>query len=74
MFINEVIDKMTDQQYKELVDSCTPVEKIFMGIARDGGARIYTSEMCPRGIKFSDLGKGSHDPQDDPYEPRLQGS
>ena len=55
MFINEVIDKMTDQQYKEFVGSCTPMEKIFMGIARDGGARIHTSEMCPEGISFGSI-------------------
>jgi hypothetical protein len=71
MFINEVIDKMTDQQYKELVDSCTPVEKIFMGIARDGGASIYTSEMCPEGYTF---GKEADDArtQNDPSHRRLE--
>lgn len=49
MDITAILAKATDAEFREVMDAATPVENMFLSIARSG-VHVYTSEMCPPGV------------------------
>ena len=53
MNVTEAIQKLSDEEFKTVLEAANPIERVWFHMAR-AGTRIYTSEYCPKGMPLSE--------------------
>ena len=47
MDITKILSKASAEEFKEVLDAATPLERVWFQLARDG-VQVYTSEEVPK--------------------------
>lgn len=54
MEVGKLIEEMSDDKFRELIECSSSSEALIFKIARTGGVRIQVSEDCPPGMVWGE--------------------